>query len=128
LFVIRSGAATLRSAARSIGLALIGSLFSLTPHFSPDGAGPGRKSAGGSVFALEPMAPVENYRQEKGDLIVSQNNKSEKKCLPESPVGMTFADYLQALFSSVTAEPLPAAIDKLLQRMEQRVRSQEVEA
>ena len=40
----------------------------------------------------------------------------------------TIADYLRAMFSGVAAEPLPAAMDKLLQRIEQRVRSQEVGA
>jgi hypothetical protein len=42
---------------------------------------------------------------------VLTNSNSDKKCLPESPVVTMFADYFHTLFSSITAEPLPEAMD-----------------
>ena len=56
------------------------------------------------------------------------NNKNHKQRLLDNTRVTTIADYLRAMFSSVVAEPLPAAMDKLLQRIEQRVRSQEIGA
>lgn len=53
------------------------------------------------------------------------NNKNHEQTLLDN---RTIADYLRAMFSSVAAEPLPAAMERLLRRIERRVRSQEVGA
>ncbi|MCQ4190833.1 hypothetical protein [Methylocystis suflitae] len=59
---------------------------------------------------------------------MSPTNKNHKQSMLENPMVTTIADYLRAMLSGVVAEPLPAAMDRLLQRIEQRVRSQEIGA
>ncbi|ULO24177.1 hypothetical protein [Methylocystis sp. SB2] len=52
---------------------------------------------------------------------MSPTNKNQKQSMLDNAMVTTIADYLRAMLSGVTAEPLPAAMDKLLQRIEQRV-------
>jgi hypothetical protein len=59
---------------------------------------------------------------------VLPTNKNHKQSMLDNVMVTTIADYLRAMLSSVVAEPLPAAMDRLLQRIEQRVRSPEIEA
>lgn len=46
--------------------------------------------------------------------------------LPDTTKIGTISDYLRAIFAGVAAEPLPAAMEKLLRQIEQRVRLQEI--
>jgi hypothetical protein len=48
--------------------------------------------------------------------------------LSDSTKVATISDYLRAIFAGVAAEPLPAAMEKLLRQIEQRVRLQEIGA
>ncbi|MGJ0453928.1 MAG: hypothetical protein ACR65T_11975 [Methylocystis sp.] len=59
---------------------------------------------------------------------MSPTNKNHKQSMLDNAMVTTIADYLRATLSGVAAEPLPAAMDRLLQRIEQRVRSQEIGA
>lgn len=52
---------------------------------------------------------------------MSPTNKNQKQSMLDNAMVTTIADYLRAMLSGVTAEPLPAAMDKLLQQIEQRV-------
>ena len=59
---------------------------------------------------------------------MSPTNKNHKQSMLDNAMVTSIADYLLTMLSGVAAEPLPAAMDKLLQRIEQRVRSQEIGA
>lgn len=59
---------------------------------------------------------------------MAPTNKNHKQSTLDNTMVTTIADCLRAMLSGVAAEPLPAAMDKLLQRIEQRVRSQEIRA
>ncbi|HEY8123918.1 MAG TPA: NepR family anti-sigma factor [Methylocystis sp.] len=56
------------------------------------------------------------------------NNKNHMRRLLDNTRVTTIADRLRAMFSGVAAEPLPAAMEKLLRQIEQRVRLQEIGA
>ncbi|MFZ3180074.1 MAG: hypothetical protein WA156_07685 [Methylocystis silviterrae] len=62
------------------------------------------------------------------DLIVLMVKMNGGQRLPDTTKVATISDYLRAIFAGVAAEPLPAAMEKLLRQIEQRVRLQEIGA
>lgn len=59
-------------------------------------------------------------------MLIAKENMGQ--LLPETFNVTTIADHLRATFAGVPAEPLPAAMEKLLRQNEPRIAPQEIEA